>query len=88
MILILITTQLIINTADDYPLVSTAPAFSIDWRFGTFAADIWGLGNVGSAWNGTVHCNLNRVAFVSNLTDNPEMCIILPEVCAPRSQGR
>ena len=36
-----------------------------------------------AAWNGELHFNLNKVAFVSNVTENPEMCLpgSKPEVC-------
>ena len=73
--------QLGLGSSDSYDVVAGAPTFSLEWRFDTFAKDLWGVGRTFNAWDGTVHFNLNRVAFETNLTNNPKICITRPEIC-------
>ena len=68
-------------SADSYDVVAGAPTFSLEWRFDTFAKDLFGARRTFNAWDGTVHFNLNRVAFETNLTNNPRICRTRPEVC-------
>ena len=69
------------GSSDSYDVVAGAPTFSLEWRFDTFAKDLWGGNRTFNAWDGTVHFNLNRVAFETNLTDNPRICRTRPEIC-------
>ena len=69
------------GSSDSYAVVAGAPTFSLEWRFDTFAKDLWGGNRTFNAWDGTVHFNLNRVAFETNLTDNPRICRTRPEIC-------
>ena len=69
------------GSSDSYDVVAGAPTFSLEWRFDTFAQDLWGLDRTFNAWDGTVHFNLNRVAFETNLTNNPKICRTRPEIC-------
>ena len=75
--------QLGLFTADSYELVAGVPTFSLEWRFDDFFQDLLGAGarRTFNAWDGTVHFNLNRVAFETNLTNNPRICRTRPEVC-------
>ena len=69
------------GSSDSYDVVAGAPTFSLEWRFDTFAKDLWGTNRTFNAWDGTVHFNFNRVAFETNLTNNPRICRTRPEVC-------
>ena len=73
--------QLGLGSSDSYDVVAGAPTFSLEWRFDTFAKDLWGTNRTFNAWDGTVHFNFNRVAFETNLTNNPKICRTRPEIC-------
>ena len=81
LVLLLLLVQLGLETAASYDVVAGAPTFSLEWRFDTFAKDLWGARRTFNAWDGTVHFNLNRVAFETNLTNNPKICRTRPEIC-------
>ena len=81
LVLVLLLVQLGLETATSYEVVAAAPTFSLEWRFDTFAKDLWGARRTFNAWDGTVHFNLNRVAFETNLTNNPKICRTRPEIC-------
>ena len=81
LVLLLLLVQLILGTANNYEVIAAAPIFSLEWRFDDFARNVWGLPRIFNAWEGTVHFNLNRVAFETNLTSNPRICLTKPEIC-------
>ena len=81
LVLLLLLVQLGLETADSYEVVAGAPTFSLEWRFDDFAKDLSGGNRSFNAWEGTVHFNLNRVAFETNLTSNPRICRTKPEIC-------
>ena len=81
LVLVLLVVQLGLGSADSYEVVAGAPTFSLEWRFDDFAKDLWGVSRAFNAWDGTVHFNLNRVAFETNLTNNPKICRTRPEIC-------
>ena len=82
LVLLLLLVQLGLETAASYDVVAGAPTFSLEWRLNDFAKDLWGAKNRSfNAWDGTVHFNLNRVAFETNLTNNPRICRTRPEIC-------
>ena len=81
LVLLLLLVQLGLASADSYDVVAGAPTFSLEWRFDTFAKDLFGARRTFNAWDGTVHFNLNRVAFETNLTNNPRICRTRPEIC-------
>ena len=81
LVLLLLLVQLILSSAANYEVIAAAPIFSLEWRFDDYARNVWTLPRVFNAWDGKVHFNLNWVAFETNLTSNPRICLTKPEIC-------
>lgn len=87
LVFLFLLVQLILGSAESYDAVAIAPMFSLEWRFDDFAKDILvrrlgsNAGKVFEAWDGTVHFSLSRVAFETNLTQSPRLCLTHPEMC-------
>lgn len=81
LVLLLLLVQLILGSTESYEMIAAAPTFSLEWRFDDFARNVWGRPKIFSGWDGTVHFNLNRVAFKTNLTSNPSICLAKPDEC-------
>ena len=81
LVLLLLLVQLILGSAANYEVIAAAPIFSLEWRFDDYARNVWTLPRVFNAWDGKVHFNLNWVAFETNLTSNPRICLTKPEIC-------
>lgn len=81
LVLLLLLVQLILGSVDSYEMIAGAPTFSLEWRFDDFMRNVWKAPRVFNVWEGKVHFNLNRVAFETNLTSNPSICLDKPEIC-------
>ena len=81
LVILLLAVQLILSSSDSYDVVTSAPVFSMDWQLDDFAKNVWGMDRPVAGLDGKIYFNLQYVAFETNLTKTPKICLAKPEMC-------